>query len=141
MPGKVNPVIIESLLMVCAEVIGNDQTVMQGGAGSRFELNVMMPVMAHNILESIRLLAAAVNNLTERCIVGIQADTENCRLGLERNLSLATVLAPEIGYDLAASVSKNAYETNRTVREVAREMTSLSDETLDQLLDPNNLTG
>lgn len=141
MPGKINPVIIESLLMVCAQVIGNDQTVMLGGAGSRFELNVMMPVMAHNLLESITLLASSVENFSRRCIEGVRVNADQCRRGLERNLALATALAPEIGYDLAATVSKVAYETDRTVRDVAVELTALSEERLDQILDPGKLTG
>ena len=139
MPGKVNPVIVESLLMVCAQVIGNDATVTLAGQGGNFELNTMMPVAAHNMLEAASLLAAGARNFDERCVQGIQATGHGPEM-VERGLAISTALAPEIGYDAAASISKEAYRTGRTVREVAREMTSLSGEDLERILDPASMT-
>ena len=121
MPGKVNPVIAESVLMVAAQVIGNDLTVTIGGQSGVFELNVMMPVMAHNVLESIRLLATSAVNLTDRCVAGIQANKERCNEMVEKSLAMCTALAPEIGYDAAAAIAKESYKTGRTVREIALE--------------------
>ncbi len=141
MPGKVNPVIIESLLMVCAQVLGNDLCMTIAGMGSHFELNMMMPLMAHSILQSTGLMAAAVENVTDRCIRGLEADTEQCLSKLDRNLALATGLAPVLGYDKAGAISKQAYATGRTIREVAKEMSDLSDDDLDRLLDPQSMTG
>ena len=140
MPGKVNPVIAESLLMVCAQVIGNDATVtLAGQAGSTFELNVMMPVAAYNLLQSIELLAAGARNFAEQCVVGLKA-TEQGPAMVERGLMMATALAPVIGYDQAAEIAKEAARTGRTVREVARERTSLSDAELARILDPAKMT-
>src|SRR5437667_10720248 len=119
MPGKVNPVIAESVLMAAAQVFGNDLTVTIGGQAGILELNVMMPVMAHNILESIRLLAASATNLSERCILGIQANKERCNELVEKSLAMCTALAPEIGYDAAASIAEEAYKTGQTVRQIA----------------------
>ena len=140
MPGKVNPVILESVTMVAAQVIGNDAIVsFAGAAGSLLELNVMMPVAAHALLESISLLAAAARNLAERCVDGITA-TDNGPALVERGLMLATALAPLIGYDAAASIAKEAYASGRTIREVARERTSLTEQELDSVLDPEAMT-
>src|SRR5207245_7040316 len=99
MPGKVNPVIAESVLMAVAQVIGNDLTVTIGGQAGVFELNVMMPVMAHNLLESVRLLAASAGNFADHCISGIEANKERCNEMIEKSLAMCTALAPEIGYD------------------------------------------
>jgi fumarate hydratase class II len=139
MPGKVNPVIAESLLMACAQVIGNDTTVMLAGQGSNFELNTMMPVAAHNLLGSASLLASSATNFTERCVVDIGATERGPQL-VEQGLAICTALAPEIGYDAAAAISKEAHASGRTVREVARELTSLSEEDLDRILDPASMT-
>jgi fumarate hydratase class II len=140
MPGKVNPVILESVTMVAAQVIGNDATVsFSGAAGSLLELNVMMPVAAHALLESIALLAASARNLAVRAIDGIKA-TENGPALVERGLMLATALAPVIGYDAAAAIAKEAYATGRTIRELARERTTLSEGDLDRILDPAGMT-
>src|SRR5688572_10019724 len=114
MPGKVNPVIAESVLMVAAQVIGNDLAVTIGGQAGVFELNVMMPVMAHNVLESIRLLAASANNLTDRCVDGIEANEERCKEMIEKSLAMCTALAPVIGYDAAAGIAKESYKTGKT---------------------------
>jgi fumarate hydratase class II len=140
MPGKVNPVISESVTMVAAQVVGNDATVtFAGAAGSIFELNLMMPVAAHNLLSSIHLLAAAARNLADQCVSGI-ADTGRGPEMVERGLMLATALAPEIGYDAAADLAKAAFKEGKTIRELARERTKLTEEQLDQLLDPAAMT-
>ncbi len=139
MPGKVNPVIVESLLMVCAQVIGNDTTVMLAGQGGNFELNTMMPVAAHNLLESAALLASASRNFSDQCVKGVQA-TERGPQMVEQGLAICTALAPEIGYDAAAAISKEAHRSGRTVREVARELTTLSETDLDRILDPASMT-
>jgi fumarate hydratase class II len=134
MPGKVNPVIAESAAMVSAQVVGNDATVALAGASGNFELNVMLPVIAHNLLQSVELLASTAHNFTDQLVVGLQATDRGPAL-VEQGLMLATALAPEIGYDEAANVSKEAYKTGKTIREVARERTELSEDQLDDLLD------
>jgi fumarate hydratase, class II len=139
MPGKVNPVIAESAAMVAAKVIGNDTTVTLAGQSGNFELNVMLPLIAYDLLQSIELLANAAENLTDQCIIGIQATERGPEL-VEQGLMLATALAPEIGYDRAAEISKEAYKSGKTIREVAREKTDLSDEALDDLLDAYKMT-
>src|SRR5205085_2683906 len=139
MPGKVNPVIAESAAMVCAQVIGNDTTVALAGQSGNFEINVMMPVAAYNLLQSIDLLASVSRNFTEQCIKGLQATTRGPEM-VERGLAICTSLAPIIGYDAAADISKIAYKTGKTVREVAREKTNLSEEELDRILDPASMT-
>jgi fumarate hydratase class II len=135
MPGKVNPVIAEALIQVCAQVMGNHVAVTLGGQWGFFELNTMMPLIAHNLLQSIDLLAAAARNFAVQCVEGLQA-TENGPQSVERGLSICTALAPEIGYDAAAEIAKEAFKTGRTVREVARERTKLSDAELDRILNP-----
>jgi fumarate hydratase class II len=140
MPGKVNPVIAESVLMAAAQVIGNDLTITIGGQAGILELNVMMPVMAHNILESIRLLAASATNLTERCILGIQANKERCNELVEKSLAMCTALAPEIGYDAAASIAEEAYKTGQTVRQIATAKKILPPKRLREILDPLRMT-
>ena len=139
MPGKVNPVIAESLAMVCAQVMGNHTTITVAGQSGNFEINVMMPVAAYNLLQSISLLAAAARNFTKQCVEGIQATTKGPEM-VERGLAICTALAPVIGYDAAADISKTAYKTGQTVREVAREKTNLSEEELDRILDPASMT-
>ncbi len=139
MPGKVNPVIAESVCMACAQVMGNHTTVTIAGQAGNFEINVMMPVAAYNLLQSINLLAAVARNFTEQCIKGLQATTKGPEM-VERGLAICTSLAPIIGYDAAASISKEAYRTGKTIREVAREKTSLSEEELDRVLDPASMT-
>ena len=140
MPGKVNPVIAESALMAAAQVMGNDLTVTLGGQSGVFELNVMMPVMTHNVLESIRLLAASAVNLADRCIVGIQANAERCKEMIEKSLAMCTALAPEIGYDAAAAIAKESYKTGKTVREIALARKIMSPRRLKEILDPMRMT-
>lgn len=139
MPGKVNPVIAESVCMVCAQVIGNHTTITVAGQAGNFEINVMMPVIAYNLLQSINLLAAAARNFTRQCIKGLKATTAGPEM-VERGLAICTALAPVIGYDAAADISKQAHKTGKTVREVAREKTNLSEEDLDRILNPENMT-
>ena len=139
MPGKVNPVIPEALIQVCAQVMGNHHTVTIGGQWGYFELNTMMPVIAHNLLESIDLLAAATRNFARQCVVGVVA-TENGPAAVERGLAICTALAPEVGYDKAAAIAKEAYKTGRTVREVALEQTELTAEQLSGILNPEEMT-
>lgn len=139
MPGKVNPVIAESVCMVCAQVIGNDATVTIAGQSGNFELNVMMPVAAYNLLQSISLLASVSENFAVQCIDGLTATSRGPDL-VERGLALATALVPRIGYDAAATISKDAAKSGKTVREVAREQTKLTDDELNELLDPFKMT-
>ena len=140
MPGKVNPVIAESVTMVCAQVIGNDVTVTIGGQAGNFELIVMLPVMAYNHLQSIELLAAASDNFASKCIEGITANKERCQSLIEESLAMCTALAPEIGYEAAAKLAKEAYRSGKTVREVAKEQNVLPEKQLDELLDPWRMT-
>jgi fumarate hydratase class II len=141
MPGKVNPVIAESLLMVCAQVIGYDATIAWCAAGGNFELNVMMPVMAYDLLESIELLAAGSRNFAEKLVDGLEADRTRAEGFVEQSLAMGTALAPEIGYEKAAALAKEAYATGRTIREVAREKSGIPAERLEQLLDPRLQVG
>jgi fumarate hydratase class II len=140
MPGKVNPVIPESLLQVCAQVIGNDSAITLGGLGGHFELNMMMPLIAHNLLQSIRLLSNATHHFSLRCIKGLEADRERCEEMIEKSLALATALTPKIGYDNAATVAKKAYENRKTIRQAALEEKLFSKEELKHLLDPHSMT-
>jgi fumarate hydratase, class II len=139
MPGKINPVIAESVIQVAAQVVGNDATVTLAGQGSYFELNTMMPVAAYNILQSMSLLAASAQNFAEQCVKGIQA-TEVGPQMVERGLMLGTALSPAIGYDAAAAIAKEAAASGKTIREVAKLKTNLSEEQLDQLLNPEEMT-
>jgi fumarate hydratase class II len=139
MPGKINPVIAESMIQVAAQVVGNDATVALAGQGGYFELNTMMPVAAYNLLQSISLLAASANNFADQCVSGIQATQVGPQM-VERGLMLGTALTPAIGYDAAAAIAKRASATGRTIREVAREETELSDQELEALLDPAEMT-
>lgn len=140
MPGKVNPVIAESVTMVCVQVIGNDTAITVGGQAGNFELLVMLPVMAHNLLQSVALLARACENFAARCVEGIVADQERCRSGIEQSLAMCTALAPEIGYEAAAQIAKEAYKTGKTVREVASKKKVLPESRLKHLLDPRRMT-
>ena len=139
MPGKVNPVIPESVIQVVGQVIGNDTAICNAGYGSLFELNMMLPIAAHNLLESINLLATASTNFSEQCIVGLTA-TENGPLMVERGLMLGTALAPAVGYDKAAGIAKKAAETGSTIRAIAEAETSLSSSELDRILNPEKMT-
>jgi len=140
MPGKVNPVMCEMLIQVVAQVMGNDTAISIAARDGVFELNVMMPVMARNLLESIRLLANGVRVFTERCAEGIEPDADRCGQMIEQSLAMCTRLAPVIGYDEAAAVAKEAYATGRSVREVALEKGILPANELNKLLDPTSMT-
>ncbi len=140
MPGKVNPVIPEAVAMVGAQVIGNDATIALGGQSGNFQLNVMLPVIAYNLLQSIELLAHACRCLADKAIADFTVNIENINRALERNPILVTALNPVIGYDKGAAIAKKAYAEGRPVKDVAREMTDLSDAELDRLLDPAALT-
>jgi fumarate hydratase, class II len=140
MPGKVNPVIAESTMMVAAQVIGNDATIALAGQGGNFELNTMLPLIAYNLLQSIDILGGAASNLANQTVVGLEATERGPEL-VEKGLMLATALAPEVGYDKAAEIAKEAFKTGKTIREIAREQTDLSDEELDEVLDAKKMTG
>lgn len=140
MPGKVNPVIEESLTMVCAQVIGNDSAITVAGQAGNFELNVMLPVVAHNLLQSIDILANAARNLADRSVSTLSANRERIADMVGRNPVLVTALNPIIGYDLGSKIAKKAFKEGRPVKEVARDMTNLSDEELDEALDPMKMT-
>ncbi len=140
MPGKVNPVIPEAVCQVAAQVIGNDLTITIGGQFGNFELNVMMPVKGHNLLQSIELLGNVSQVFVDKCIKDIKADKKRCEEMIEKSLAMCTSLAPVIGYDAAAKIAKEAYETGKTVREVALEKKVLPAEKLKELLDPWSMT-
>ena len=140
MPGKVNPVIPEAVAMVCAQVVGNDATIAMAGQSGNFQLNVMLPVVAYNLLQSIEILANACNCLANDAIAGFKVNTDNINRALDRNPILVTALNPVIGYEKGAAVAKAAYKEGRPVKDVARDMTDLTDEELDRLLDPAELT-
>ena len=140
MPGKVNPVAEEATTMVCAQVIGNDATITIAGQAGNFELNVMLPVAAHNLLESIKILSNVSRNLADKSVKAIIVNTERMREQLDKNPILVTALNPIIGYDLAAQIAKRAYKEDRSLKEVALEKTNLSAEELDKTLDPIVMT-
>ena len=139
MPGKVNPVIAESAAMACAQVVGSDATITIAGQSGNFELNVMMPIAAHNLLESISIMANSCRNLAEKCIKGLKATQKGPAL-VEQGLAIGTGLAPIIGYDAAAEIVKEAEKTGETIRETARRTTTLSEAELEGALDPLSMT-
>ena len=134
MPGKVNPVIPEAVLQVAAQVMGNDTAITMGGQAGNFELNVMLPVIAYNLLQSISLLAAVTGVFAEKCIDGLTANTEACDGYIENSLALVTALVPEIGYDRAAAIAKKAYESGKTIREIAVQENILPEDKIQKLL-------
>jgi len=140
MPGKVNPVIPEAVCMVCAQVIGNDSSITIGGQAGNFQLNVMLPMVAHNLLQSIGIMANVSRLLADSSIAGFVVNTDSIKSTLERNPILVTALNPVIGYEVGAATAKQAYKEGRPIREVAKENTDLSDEELERLLDPLELT-
>ena len=142
MPGKVNPVMSEMVLQVAAQVIGNDAAIAFGGSGlgSTFELNVMMPVMAHNLLESIELLSSAARVFAARTVAGLEANRERCESLVEQSLAMCTSLAPVIGYDKAAELAKESFKTGKTVRQVALDRKVLPESELNKALDPLRMT-
>jgi fumarate hydratase class II len=141
MPGKVNPVICESVTQVACQVIGHDAAVATGGLSGQLELNVFLPMMADNVLTAVHLLARVSDVFREKCLEGLEADRERAASLVEGSLAMVTALAPRIGYDAAAEVAKEAFASGRTVREVCRERGVLADEELDALLDPATQAG
>jgi fumarate hydratase class II len=141
MPGKVNPVMPEMLLMICAQVVGNDATIGWGGAAGNFELNVMIPVMAYNLLHSIGILAAGSRLFASRCVEGLEPNEERCAALIEQSLAMVTGLNEAIGYDAAAAIAKESVKTGKTVRELCLEKNVLPKEQLDRLLDARRMTG
>jgi fumarate hydratase class II len=141
MPGKVNPVIAESMAQVCAQVIGNDAAITVGGASGLLDLNVMLPVIAHNLLESETILANAARMFADKCIAGLEPNRSRCAEQIEWSMSMVTVLAPKIGYDKAASIAKQAVSEGKTVRQVCIEQQVLPEKELDRLLEPNAMLG
>ncbi|MBP2672787.1 MAG: aspA [candidate division NC10 bacterium] len=140
MPGKVNPVMAEMLTMVCFQVVGHDVTIAMAAQAGQLELNVMMPVIAHALLQSLDILAHGIAAFTSRCVAGIQADTERCRRYAEETMALVTALTPRIGYERAAALAGEAWSSGRSVREVAAAQGLLTPAELSELLDPRRLT-
>lgn len=140
MPGKVNPIMSEMVMQVVAQVVGNDTTIAWSAANGNFELNVMMPVLAHNLSESISILANAARVFAERCVEGIEADEERARELVERNVIVVTALNPHIGYDAGAQVAKEALATGKSVREVVLAHGLMTEEDLDRVLDIKKMT-
>ena len=141
MPGKVNPVMCESLMQVAARVMGNDQTItISGAAGGQFQLNIMMPVMGQTTLESIRLLASGSRAFIDFCAEGLQANEEQCKSMVEQSLSMVTSLNPHIGYEMASKLAKEAFASGKTIRELCREKGVLPEDTLNEALDPWTMT-
>jgi fumarate hydratase class II len=141
MPGKVNPVLCESLLQVAAHVIGCDATITICGQAGNFELNAMMPIVTLKLLEAIEFSASAVKAFTEKCVVGIEANEERCKELVEDSLAMVTALASRIGYDAAAKIAREALATGKTVRQVAEAQKVLPDDRLQRALDPWSMTG
>jgi fumarate hydratase class II len=141
MPGKVNPVMSEMLLMICAQVVGNDATIGWGGAAGNFELNVMIPVMAYNLLHSVGIMAAGARLFASRCVEGIEPNEERCAMLIEQSLAMVTALNEAIGYDAAAAIAKESHKTGKTVRQLCIEKNVLPKEELDRLLDARRMTG
>jgi fumarate hydratase class II len=140
MPGKVNPVMCEMMLQVCAQVLGNDAVLTFSATQGAFELNTMLPVAAYNLLQSIELLSRAAEVFEKRCVIGLEADREKCASTVEKSLAMCTPLANAIGYDKAARIAKLAWESDRTIGQVAATESGLSPQELARLLDPANLT-
>jgi fumarate hydratase class II len=141
MPGKVNPVMCESLMQVAARVIGNDQVMtVSGAAGGQFQLNIMMPVMAHAALESIALMSGGVHAFVEFCVDGLEANPEQCESFVEKSLSMSTSLNPYIGYEMAAKITKEAFATGKTIRQLCQEQQVLPEPQLREALDPFKMT-
>jgi fumarate hydratase class II len=140
MPGKINPVMCEMLMQVCAQVIGADATITWAGANGTFELNTMMPVLSYNILEAIRLLTNAVNTFRSRCVEGLVADKERCEALIEISMAMVTALTPLIGYDRAAEIAQESAESGRTIREICLDWKVLPEEELQRVLNPETMT-
>ena len=136
MPGKVNPVICESMIQVCSQVIANDTAINLGGLGSVFELNLMLPLIAHNMLFSINILSNSINVFVDKLLINIQSNPDKCEGYIEGSLAMCTSLVPEIGYDKAAQIAYEAFKKGKTIREILRENKILSDKKIEKLLDP-----
>jgi fumarate hydratase class II len=134
MPGKVNPVIAEAVIQMAYQVMGNDTTIALAGQSGNFELNVTLPLIAHNLLQSINLLACGCRSLADKCICGLEVDRRKCEGYIEQSLALVTALVPHIGYDRAADLAKEAYSSGRTVRQVALEQKILPENRIEALL-------
>ncbi len=141
MPGKVNPTQTEAMTMVCAQVFGNDTTVTFAGASGNFELNVFKPVIIFNVLQSILLISDACESFTDNCVVGIEANKKNIEKHLKDSLMLVTALNPRIGYDNAAKVAKKAFAENKTLKEACVELSFLTEEEFDKIVDPGKMVG
>ena len=139
MPGKVNPTQCEAMTMVCAQIMGNDLTISIAGASGNFELNVYRPVIAYNIIQSIRLLNDACDSFRENCVDGITANEEKIKTNLYNSLMLVTALNPHIGYDKAAEVAKKAHENNTSLRDAIIDLGYMSGEDFDELVDPEKM--
>ena len=140
MPGKTNPVICEAMLQGCAQIIGNDMAITIGGQGGVFELNLMLPLIAHNLTHSITILSNSTNIFTEKLITGLKANKEKCAGYIEGSLAMCTSLVPVIGYDKAAQIAYKAFNSGKTVREIAMEDNVLDKDKLDEILDPKSMT-
>jgi fumarate hydratase class II len=141
MPGKVNPTQCEAMTMVCCQVIGNDTAITIGGASGNFELNVYKPMMIHNLLASVRLLADACASFTDNCAYGIEPRLDNIKMNLDRSLMMVTSLNPVVGYDNAAKIAKTAFKENRTLKDVAVSLGLITPEKFDQVVDPKKMIG
>ena len=137
MPGKVNPVICESMLQVCAQVIANDSGITIGGLGSVLELNMMLPMIANNSLNSIKILSNSINIFNKNLIKNIKPNSEKCENYIEGSLAMCTALVPLIGYDEAAQIAYEAYNTNKTIKEILQQKNLFSDEEIEKILDPH----
>ena len=141
MPGKVKPVMCESMMQVAARVMGNDQTIAFSGAtGGQFQLNIMMPVMGQTVLESVSLLTNVINAFVDFCAKDLEANEEACQAAVEKSLSMVTSLNPHIGYEKASQLAKEAFKTGKTIRELCLEKKVLPEETLNEALDPFRMT-
>jgi fumarate hydratase, class II len=134
-------VMSEMLLMICAQVVGNDATIGWGGAAGNFELNVMIPVMAYNLLHSVGILAAGCRLFASRCVEGIEPNEQRCADLIEQSLAMVTALNEAIGYDAAAAIAKESHHTGKTVRQICIEKNILPKQELDRLLDARRMTG
>ena len=139
MPGKVNPVIPEMILQVAAQVIGNDATVTFAGSQGNFELNTMLPIMAHNVLESIEILTTGINTFNKKCIEMLEIDSDKLLENVQKNPMLVTALVPELGYDFAAEIAKEAMESGKTIKEIVLSKELMSEEEIDRILDISKL--
>jgi fumarate hydratase class II len=139
MPGKINPVILENLYMICSQVIGNDSCVTTAAIGSQLEINPMMPVIGYNVLQSITILSSGINVFTDRCLKGISANKERIQEWLDQSLSLVTALNPHIGYEKAAALAKESFETGKTLKDLIVEKGIFTIEETERILDPNSM--